>query len=163
MDKKIRHYEDSVVLKTTADSVFAYADNFNNFSSHMNKSSWMIGGGMMETKTDEEKGQKVGSHIKMRGKVFGITLFLDEVVTQYEPPLRKAWQTVGDLSLLVIGNYELGFEINPENNNSKFKVYINYELPRSLRTRWLGFLFGGIYAKWCVKQMISGTKEHFKN
>lgn len=39
------------------------------------------GGGKMETWVDKGKGQKVGSHIKMSGKVFGINLFLDEVIT----------------------------------------------------------------------------------
>lgn len=127
----------------------------------MNKPSWRMLGGMMETQADSGNGQKVGSHIKMTGKVFGIKLFLDEIITQYEPPYRKAWQTVGDLNLLVIGHYTLGFEITPQQDKLKLKVYINYKLPESLRSRWLGVLFSGMYAKWCVNQMINGIKEHF--
>lgn len=99
----------------------------------------------------------------MHGRVFGINLFLDEVVTQYEPPYRKTWQTVGGLNLLVIGQYQMGFEIRPLNNNSRFKVFINYELPQSVKTKWFGFLFGRLYAKWCVNQMIQGVRKHFKS
>jgi len=90
-------------------------------------------------------------------------LFLDEVITHHQPPYRKEWQTVGDLDIIVIGHYKLGFEIKPENSNSKLKVYIDYNLPNSFKTRLLGILFGRFYAKWCVNQMISGVGKHFKS
>mgnify|MGYP001602920237 CR=1 FL=1 len=157
----MKHYEDSTLVSASPEKVFNYVDDHSNFSSHMSESSWMMGGGRMEVQTDEGHGQRVGSHIRLSGKVFGINLFLDEVVTQHEPPYRKAWQTVGDLNLLVIGHYKMGLEIEPKNNNSRLTVSIDYELPKSLRTRWLGLLFGGTYAKWCVKQMIKSSSEHF--
>lgn len=158
-----KHYEEHIVVNADADVLFRFADNHHNFSSHMNKSQWWMGGGRFETKIDEGKGQKVGSHIQMAGKILGIKMFLDEVIIKREPPFRKSWETVGNLNLLVIGNYELGFKITPENNNSKLKVYIDYELPRSLRTHWLGILFGGMYAKMCVQQMTNGVKNHFNS
>ncbi|KKR17409.1 MAG: hypothetical protein UT45_C0001G0084 [Candidatus Daviesbacteria bacterium GW2011_GWA2_39_33] len=157
----MRHFEKSANIKASPQEIFEYADNHANFSAHMSKSSWMMAGGKMETQVDEGKGQKVGSHIRLKGKILGINLYLDEFVTVHEHPFRKAWQTVGDLSLLVIGHYKMGLEINPENNESKFKVYIDYELPGSFRTRWLGYLFGRIYAKWCVNQMLQDTYKHF--
>lgn len=121
-----------------------------------------MGGGKMETRVDEGKGQKVGSRIQMHGKIFGINLFLDEVITEHNPPIRKAWETVGNINLLVIDHYKLGFEIQPDDSTSKFKVYIDYNLPQSASTKILGFLLGDIYAKWCVNQMISGVQVHFK-
>src|SRR3990167_8111112 len=157
-----KHYEQSVVVEASADKVFAYVDDLRNFSSHMNQSSWMMGGGYMKTETDKGGGQKVGSHIRMKGKVFGINLFLDEVITIHNPPFKKEWQTVRDISLLVIGHYKLGFDIVPQNNSSLLKVYIDYSLPRSFKARWLGILFGKMYAKWCVNQMIGGVKKQFK-
>lgn len=162
MNKTLQHYEESTLIPAPAGKVFAYVDDFTNFSSHMNKSSWMMGGGKMQTVVDEGKGQKVGSHIRMSGKVFGINLYLDEVVTVHETPYRKVWQTVGNINLLVIDHYTLGYEIKAENNGCKIKVFIDYNLPRSLRTYWLGLLFGEMYSKWCVQQMINGVKENFK-
>lgn len=162
MSKNIRHYEESAIIPASAEEIFAYADNHANFSSHMNKSSWMMGGGRMITKIDEDKGQKVGSHIRMSGKVFGFNLFLDEVVILRDIPFLKEWKTFGDLNLFVIGQYKLGFEIKPEKDVSKIRVYIDYDLPESFSTRILGYLFGGIYAKWCVRQMINGVKNNFK-
>ena len=162
MSKESRHYEDSAFVAAPAEEVFSYVDNHANFSSHMNKSSWMMGGGKMETQVDEGKGQKVGSHIQMSGEVFGIEVSLDEVITEHEPPKRKAWKTVGTPKLIVIGEYQMGLEIEPEDANSNLTVSIDYSLPDSQKTRWIGQLFGGIYAKWCVGQMVNGTKNHFE-
>ncbi len=157
-----RHYEETVEVTASPDAVFAYADDHRNFSSHMNQSSWMMGGGSMQTETDQGKGQKVGSHIRMSGTVFGLNLSLDEVIVEHEPPHRKAWETVGDVNLLVIDQYKLGFEILPSYTASNLRVSIDYDLPKSWKTQLFGRMFGGMYAKWCVGQMANGTRKHFE-
>lgn len=159
----MEHYEESVLVNASSEDLFAYVDNHLNFSSHMNKSSWMMGGGKMETELDSGQGKVIGSHIKMSGNVLGINLFLDEVITEHTPPIRKVWKTVGIPKLLVIGTYELGFEIAKENEGSKFKVFINYNLPEEGFNKLLGYLFGRIYAKWCVDQMIQSTNIFTKS
>ena len=156
-----RHLEESIVVSASPDTIFAYADDHRNFSAHMNQSSWMMAGSKMERGTDEGEGKKVGSHITMSGKVLGVHLFLDEVITVHEPPRQKEWQTVGSINLLVIDHYTLGFKIQPADAGSQFTVYIDYDLPKSWKTRALGVLFGGMYAKWCVRQMTQGVRDHF--
>lgn len=158
---KDRHFEESVSVQEKPETIFAYADDHRNFSAHMNQSSMMMVGSKMETKTDEGEGKKVGSHITMSGTMMGVNLYLDEVITVHEPPRQKEWQTVGNINLLVIGHYALGFKIDPQSQGSKFTVYIDYDLPKSWKTRALGILFGGMYAKWCVTQMTNGVKKHF--
>src|SRR3989304_5158226 len=113
MNKIMKHYEDSVYIPTSPKELFDYADDHKNFSSHMNKSSWMMGGGSMNTHVDGKRFRELGSHIQMEGTVFGI------------------------------------------------KLYIDYYLPQSTGTRILGYLLGGMYAKWCVNQMIKGALSHF--
>jgi len=157
----MKHYESSVLIHADPKDVFAVVNEHASISSHMNKSSWMMGGGKMETKLDKDKGQKIGSHIKMSGKILGINLFLDEVITHDDPPYHKAWQTVGEINLLVIGHYKMGLDITSQNGNSILKVNIEYELPRPRFTKILGALFGGMYAKWCVDQMIQDVKKNF--
>lgn len=157
----LRHYEESVIIPFSAEKVFNFVNDHSNLSSHMGKSSWMMGGGKMETSTDEGKGQKVGSHIKMDGRVFGINLFLDEVVTEYTPPFKKVWQTVGKPKLLVVGNYTMGIEIASQQEKAKLKVFIDYDLPNG-GSKVLGYLFGQMYAKWCVRQMLDAAKNNFK-
>lgn len=161
MSKMLRHYEESVFVPASPQDIFSYADNFHNFSSHMNKSSWMMGGGKMETKTDDGKGQRIGSHVRMGGKVFGVSLSLDEAITIHEPPIYKEWQTVEKINLLVIDHYKLGFKIKAEKDGSKMTVFIDYNLPQSAKTWLLGLFLGDMYAKWCVQQMINGVKNHF--
>ncbi len=155
----MRHYEDSTLISVSPKELFAYVDDHKRFSSHMSQSSPMMGGGKMDASVDEGGGQKVGSHIRMSGKAFGIKLFLDEVVTRYEPPYLKTWETVGFPKLLVIGSYGMGIEIKLQDTRSRLRVYIDYDLPTT--NVWLGRLFSGLYAKWCVQQMIKGTRDHF--
>lgn len=162
MNNAKKHYEESEIISASAKELFAFIDDHKRFSSHMSKSSWMLAGGKMQVFVDKGNGQKVGSHIRLNGKVLGINLFLDEVVMRYKPPYHKAWQTVGDLNLVIISHYQMEVEIKPGKSNSKLKISIDYELPKSNQTRWLGYLFGDIYAKWCVRQMINGVKGHFK-
>lgn len=155
-----RHYEETALIPVSADQLFAYIDDHRRFSSHMSESSWMMGGGRMDVSVDEGKGQKVGSHIRLSGTAFGIQMFLDEIVTRHEPPHIKAWETVGDLKLLVVGHYGMGIEIQPSGTAAQLRVYIDYLLPST--NAWLGRLFGGMYAKWCVRKMIGGAQNEFK-
>lgn len=116
----------------------------------------------MHIMADAGKGQNLGSHIQMKGSVLGVNLYLDEVITEYKPPYRKVWKTVGSPKLVVIGNYQLGFELTDMGNKSVFKVFIDYNLP-SNGLKILGVIFGGIYAKWCVRQMIGSVAEQFNS
>ena len=155
------HFEASALVGAPADSVFAYADDPARFSSHMSKSSWMMGGGRMLTELDAGRGQIVGSRIRLSGKVFGLELSVEEIVTERVPPQSKAWETTGSPRLLVIEHYRMGFEIAPQENGSLLRVYIDYALPEDLPARWLGVLLGRYYARWCTDQMVRDTVKHF--
>ncbi len=54
--------------------------------------------------TDDLDGRAVGSGVRMDGKMLGMALSLEEVVTARPPPFKKIWQTVG-AKLMVIGQY----------------------------------------------------------
>ncbi|TSC76480.1 MAG: hypothetical protein G01um101431_613 [Parcubacteria group bacterium Gr01-1014_31] len=159
MSQAKRHYEASISVAALPAQVFAYTDDHASFSSHMNKSSWMMGGGRMEVVLDEGRGQKVGSHIRMHGRVLGLSLSLHEVVMRRDPPRAKTWETVGTPRLLVVGDYRMGFEIRPQGTSATLRVFIDYDLPA--KNAWLGRLFGKMYAQWCVRQMIGGVHTHF--
>lgn len=156
-----RHHERDQFVAATPEEVFAFVDDHKRFSAHMSESSWMMGGGRMSVELDEAKGQAEGSHIRLSGRVLGVGLYLDEVVTRRDPPTTKVWATVGVPRLLVIGQYELGVEIEPEESGSRVRVFINYELPNGSAAYWLGRLFGPFYAEWCVDQMLTGVARAF--
>ena len=152
-----RHLESSAFIDASPEHVFAFVDDHARFSSHMNESSWMMGGGRMSVELDGAKGQAIGSHIRLSGRVFGVALYLDEVVTRRDPPTIKVWETVGAPRLLVVGAYSMGVQITPERGGSRLRVFIDYRLPDGPVTYWLGWLFGRLYAQWCVNQMLTGV------
>lgn len=119
----------------------------------------MMAGSRMATSVDDGRGQALGSHIRMSGRVLGLPVALDEVVTVRESPVRKAWETVGDVRLLIVGSYRMNVEIEADGGQSTLRVAIDYDLPR--KKAWLGKLFGRMYAKWCVNQMVGGVQHHF--
>lgn len=154
------HHESSVQLNATPEIAFAYLDNFNALSAHMAKRSMMMMGSRMGIATDDRKGRDVGSRVEMRGRVLGIPLSLSEIVTERDPPLRKAWETI-DTSLVVIGPYRLGFELAPSDRGSRLRVFIDYDLPGQGFGRWVGKALGRTYARWCTRRMASDAATHF--
>ena len=118
----------------------------------------MMGGSTMQISTDEGNGQKVGSVVRMGGRIFGATLSLEEVMTEREPPRLKVWRTIGVPRLLVIGNYQMRVAIEPRENASLLRS-------RSTtichpQTDGSG-ISSAAYAKWCVRQMIDGVRKRF--
>jgi hypothetical protein len=157
-----RHFSCSAEIKATPHEIFAYLNDPARLSGHMTRSSWMMGGGSMKISTDEGGGARVGSHIRLNGRAFALSLFLHEVVTHCEPPATKVWETVGEPKLLVIGAYRMGFTIEHGSTSTRLQVFIDYDLPRN-RLAWIfGFLLGGFYASWCVKSMVSDAVAHFR-
>ena len=116
----------------------------------------------METQIDAGRGQKVGSRIRLSGRVFGVELSVEEIVVERDPPRRKVWETTGAPKLLVIGHYRMGFELSAQGNASMLRVFIDYALPESAPARWLGRLFGRFYARWCTQQMVGDAVKHFE-
>ena len=75
--------------------------------------------------------------------------------------MRKVWQTTGVPRLLVIGRYEMGFEITPRGASSLLRVFIDYVLPETPLARWLGRLLAALYARWCTESMAEDAAKHF--
>jgi hypothetical protein len=158
-----RHDEYSVKVNASTGEVFHYLDDHMNLSSHMAKSSFMMAGSTMILQTDAQEGRKLGSVIVMRGKMLGLPLFVNQVVTERHPPLRKAWQTVGPQRLFVLDQYEMGFELRRFKGMTVVRVFIDYSLPEKGAGKWLGELFGSMYARWCTKQIAHVALKHFSS
>lgn len=156
-----RHEEHSAPINASAERVFDQLDDQTRLTEHMSKRSWKMGWGKMETVLDAQQGRSVGSHIVLRGRVFGIRLYLDEVVTLREPPLTKTWETIGEPRLLVIGPYRMGFDLTPGDTTAQLRVAIDYDLPTKGISRLLGRLFGRSYAQWCTRQMVRDAQHSF--
>ncbi|MGA0608013.1 SRPBCC family protein [Phenylobacterium sp. VNQ135] len=143
-------------------AVFDRLDDQTRLAEHMSRPSLMMGGGRMTYEFDAGRGQAVGSHIRMGGAAFGLSLFVDEVVTLRDPPHLKVWRTTGEPRLLVIGGYEMGFTITEEGAGSRVSVWIDYALPNRGWARWVPAL-AELYARWCVRRMVTDAVQHFSS
>ena len=154
-----RHDEATTLIAASPAAVFAHLDDQTRLAEHMAESSAMMGGGRMTYEFDGAKGRAVGSHIRMGGSAFGIKLFVEEVITERDPPRRKVWRTIGDPALVVVGAYQMGFEIEPTEKGSRLRVWIDYLPPKGVG-RYAPSL-GGLYARWCVGQMANDAARRF--
>jgi Polyketide cyclase / dehydrase and lipid transport len=161
MSELTHHYETSALVQAPVEEVFTYVDDPTRLSSHMSESSWMMGGSRMRIELDDNRGQRVGSRIRMSGRIFGRRLSLEEVVTEHNFPHRKVWETTGTPNLMVIGRYRMGFEVAPQGNGALLRVHIDYALPEGAPARWFGYLLGRRYARWCARRMVNDAVKHF--
>ena len=160
-DRYPLHHRSEVDVDADAQSLFAHLDDHRRLAGHMEKPSLMMAGATMRVKTDALKGQAVGSLIRVTGRVLGVNLVVEEVVTERVPPLRKTWETRGEPRLLVIGSYRMGFAISAEGDRSRLVVFIDYRLPPLGLARGLALLFGGTYAAWCTRRMATDAVAAF--
>ncbi len=154
-------HESTALVDAPIDQVFAYLDDPNALAAHMGESSMMMAGSRMSIDVDADGGRVVGSKIRMQGRMMGIPLSLEEVITERQVPSRKVWETIGTPNLLVIAHYRMGFELTPTGDSSMVRVFIDYSLPTAAPGSWLGRWFGGFYARWCTKQMANDAAKQF--
>jgi hypothetical protein len=163
------HAESHGRLQAPTERVFAHLDDHTRLSAHMSRRSWRMGWGRLHLHLDERAGRAVGSRIRLEGRVFGVRLSLEEVVTEHAPPTRKVWVTVGPPRLLVIDRYRMGFALVPAgagasgdgSNEVTLTVFIDYTLPGRGLSRLLGRLFGHWYARWCTQRMLADAEAAF--
>jgi hypothetical protein len=157
-----RYAESLAQVDANVRDLFHYLDDHRRLSSHMSESSWRMGGGSMSVDMDQGLGQRLGSRIRLHGRVLGMILFVETHVTDRVPPRLKSWETIGEPRLLVIGAYRMTFEVTPRSPGSMLKVSIEYELPKSQPARLLGHLFGAWYARWCTRRMVRDAQQHYR-
>lgn len=152
-DRYPLHHRSEVNVAIDVHKLFAYLDDHRRLAGHMEKPSLMMAGASMQVETDALKGQAVGSVIRITGRVLGVTLAVDEVVTERSSPSHKTWETRGAPRLLVTGRYRMGFSIAPQQACSRLVVFIDYQHPQRGFSRVLGLIFGRTYAAWCTRRM----------
>jgi len=155
------HREAMAGMAASPELVFAFLDDHQRLSAHMKKPSLMMAGATMKIEIDSQQGQALGSLIRMKGRILGIPIWVEETVRDYQPPFRKTWETRGEPRLLVIGKYRMGFELAPRAGKSHLRVWIDYRLPSGMVGRWLGKVLGNAYANWCVTRMVADATKAF--
>lgn len=155
------HDEIIVEVAASAAALFDHLDDQERLAAHMEKPSMMMMGGRMFYEFDAAKGRAVGSVIRMGGSFLWLRLFVEEVITDHEPPRLKIWETRGAPKLVIMGAYRMGLEIDPIDAGSRLRVFIDYQRPADLVGRVLGALFAPVYARWCVGRMAKNAPSQF--
>jgi hypothetical protein len=155
------HYEEQATVSAPADFLFDYLDDFEQLGAHMTRSSWMMAGSKMRYEFDEGKGRRLGSQVRLLGSFLGLKLEIEERVIDRVPASSKAWQTVGNPRMLILARYRMGFTLRPLPDGCRLTAFIDYALPAKGMGRLLGALVGGIYARWCVRNVLSQALGHF--
>ena len=153
------HREATADIAASSQAVFAFLDDPKRLAAHMEKPSLMMAGAIMKIETDNRRGQAVRSQIRLNGRVLGIPLSVEETVIEYDPPLRKTWETCSEPKLLVMGRYRMGFELTEQVGKTLLRVWIDYDFPSGVWARWLGKMVGNVYADWCVTRMVKDAKN----
>lgn len=156
------HAEATAPVHGAPAQVFEYLDDPIQLTGHMQRRSAMMLGSRMSVEMDAQFGREVGSVIRLAGRVLGIPIALEEVITEREPLVRKAWETTGTPRLLVISHYRMGFELRQDGDGCQVRVTIDYQRPERGFTRLLGALFGAWYARWCTRRMAQDARRHFE-
>ena len=97
----------------------------------------------------------------MHGRMMGIRLSLEEIVTKRQVPAVKVWETIGTPELLFISHHRMGFELTRNGASSLLRVFIDYSLPIKPPGSWFGYWLGAVYARRCTRQMVMGATRHF--
>ena len=133
--------------------VYARLDDHLRLARHMTRRDWRMLGSRLDLSIDPATASEPET-IRWRGRIAGMSIHADEVVLERVPHRRKVWATVGPVRLLVIDAYRMGFTIEPVAGGSIVTLEIDFDLPRRARWRWLGWMLGPWYARWCLARML---------
>lgn len=75
------HHESSGLANAPVEQVFAFLDDPQALAAHMGESSMVMLGSRMSINVDAGGGRVIGSKVRMQGRMLGIRLSLDEVIT----------------------------------------------------------------------------------
>jgi len=163
------HHESSGPANAPVEQVFAFLDDPKALAAHTGESSMRMPGSRMsidvdadaDADADADGGRMIGSKVRMHGRMLGIRLSLEEVITERQVPAMKVWETIGTPEPLVIAHYRMGFELTRNGASSLVRVFIDVSLPIKPPESWFGYWLGAVYARWCTRQMVMGATRHF--
>jgi hypothetical protein len=152
---------ETVDIKASAESVFAYVDDIRNIGWHMTeRSSMAMMGSRLELEIVSKQSTGLGATYRYSGTMMGLSLDFSESVTRYIPNREKIWHTIGEPRLLIISSYEMRLAVEPLSAaSSRLTISIAYELPLSTFWRIVGRLLAGPYSRWCLRQMVGDAKR----
>ncbi len=158
-----RHLDEILEINASPERVFRYLDNMQSVGEHMMKSSMPLMGGKLKLERLSSNPTGVSATYRYRGRVLFLPIDFSETVIEWVETKRKIWKTIGTPKLIILGNYEMGFELEQTQEGTKAHLWIDYEIPRPWFGRILGMLLADWYSRWCLRMMGSGAKNSLED
>jgi Polyketide cyclase / dehydrase and lipid transport len=151
----------STLIDAAAEFVFSYVDDIRNLARHMSESRSMpMMGSKLKLEILTAQTTGIGATYRYSGRMMGLTIDFSETVTAYVPGREKVWHTIGEPRLLIIRGYEMRVQVEPVSPTSScLTIGIDYELPNAGFWRAVGWALADTYSRWCLTNMIEGTKR----
>ena len=137
-------------------------DDFSKTGMHMSESSMMMMGSKLTLEQLSENATGTGSTYRWHGKMMGMTIDFSETVTKWEFPRLKEWETNEGAKIIIMSWYRMWFEIVKHNNSSTVMINISYLPPKEWYYKILSFFLANWYCKWCLNNMLRGTKHQIE-
>ena len=150
-----------ILIEAPPQKVFAQMDDFSKTGMHMGESSMMMMGSKLKLEQLSSNATGVGATYRWHGKIMGMAIDFTETVSQWQPPERKEWETVGEAKIIIMSWYRMWFEIRPVEHGTLAKLFISYLPPQNWFFKILSFLLARLYCNWCLNNMLNDTKKTF--
>lgn len=150
---------EKVDIHAPVSAVFSHVDDIRNTGWHMTESSMPLMGSKLNLEIISKKPTGLGATYRWYGKVMGLTMDFTETVTQWERNRARVWKTIGKPRIIIMGNYEMWFNLKPVGDKTRLTFGIAYDLPRSFFWKIVGLLLAAPYSRWCLRNMCRDAKE----
>ena len=144
------------------EKVFAQMDDFSKTGMHMSESSMMMMGSKLKLEQLSPNPAGVDAKYHWYGRMMGMTIDFNEIVTKWQPPKLKEWETVGKAKIIIMSWYRMWFEITPAENGTIAKLSISYLPPTPWFYKILSFFFAKLYCNWCLNNMLNDTRNELE-
>ena len=139
--------------------VFDLIDDLGITGMHMTKSSMALMGSKLDLNYLTEHHTGPGSKYRWTGKMIGIKMDFTVEVTKWIYGVEKSWETIGEARMIIYSWFRMHLLLRNQNGGAVAELSITYEKPIQWYLKILSFLFAGLYARWCLKNMLSDSKK----
>ena len=150
------------VYNAPAQKVFSYLDDLGVTGMHMTKSSAMMMGSKLNLEYLTVHHTGPGSKYRWTGTMMGMKMDFTVEVIKWTEGVEKTWETIGEARMIIYSWYRMHLMVSPKGNTTEAELSITYERPKGWLARIISFLFADWYCNWCLKNMLSDSKEKLK-
>lgn len=141
------------------EKVFQYLDNLGVTGMHMTQSSAMMMGNKLHLEYLTQNHSGLGTKYRWTGKIVGLEMNFTVEVTKWNNGIEKIWETVGVAKMIIYSWFCMRLFVFIEDNTTVAELSISYRRPKEWFRKLISFLLADLYCVWCLRKMLSDTKN----